>query len=320
MENTTQALLNLLERVLGKSSKGNYGNYQFVCPFHTSNPPGKKKLEINLETQSWNCWVCGNSEKSKGKTIKSLFKKIGLNEEYFNELKFVLPNHKNSKNLEENYSHIILPKEFIPLKIDFNNSSKSLENIYQNQALTYLQSRGITQQDILKYNIGICLSGKYENRVIVPSYDEHGKLNYFIARDFTNSQSNYKNPPIKNIDIIGMELYINWDLPIVLVEGIFDFLTLKRNCIPLFGKNISDALMKKIVTSKVKKIYLALDKDAQKDILKYCEELIQMGKEIYWVELDGKDISDIGFKHFLEILENVQPVTFQDLIMKKLKL
>lgn len=73
MENNTAALLNLLERVLGKSSRGNHGNYKFVCPFHTSNPPGKKKLEINLDSQQWSCWTCSNINNAKGKTIKLYF-------------------------------------------------------------------------------------------------------------------------------------------------------------------------------------------------------------------------------------------------------
>ena len=57
---------------------------------------------------------------------------------------------------------------------------------------------------------------------------------------------------------------INWNVPIVLCEGAFDAISIKRNAIPLFGKNISKKLMQKLVTSEVKKVYLALDKDAIK--------------------------------------------------------
>jgi len=314
MENSTQALLNLLERILGKSDKKSRGNYAFKCPNNCH--ATKKKLEINLETQNWQCWICGNTETMKGKTIRSLFKRIGVNDEYLSELRLVIPNTKVQR--EYQYDQIALPEEFCAL---YNLASQDiLTNININKAKTYLKNRGITVNDILKYNIGICLEGRYENRIIIPSYNEVGKLNYFIARDFTNAQSSYKNPIIKNKDIIGMEFYINWNLPIILCEGIFDALTIKRNCIPLFGKNISDALMKKIVTSQVQKIYIALDKDAIKDSLKYCEELMDIGKEVYLCELDGKDINEIGFKHFLEILEKTNVLTLQDLITKKLDL
>ena len=311
------ALINLLERVLGKGEKKSRGNIAFKCPnnCHSS----KKKLEINITTQNYSCWICGKTEKMAGKSIRSLFKRIGVNDEYLNELKLISPT--KGKQQEYNQDQISLPKEFTPLMdLCFVGNRRSLQSIYAHQALNYLNNRGISNIDIIKYNIGICLTGRYENRIIIPSYDSNGLLNYFIGRDFTNSQSSHKKPLQKNHEIIGMELYVNWDLPIVLCEGLFDFLTIKRNAIPLFGKNISNALMKKIVTSQVKKIYLALDKDALKDSLKYCEQLIQMGKEVYMCELDGKDINEIGFKHFLEILENTNPLTFQDLINKKLGL
>ena len=37
------------------------------------------------------------------------------------------------------------------------------------------------------------------------------------------------------------------------------------------------------------------------------------------VELDGKDASEIGFKHFLNILEKTEPLNFQSLLEKKLQ-
>jgi hypothetical protein len=64
----------------------------------------------------------------------------------------------------------------------------------------------------------------------------------------------------------------------------FDALAIKRNAIPLLGKHIQKELMKKIVTSQVQKIYIALDKDAQKDAVKFCEQLMNEGKEVYLVD------------------------------------
>ncbi len=104
-----------------------------------------------------------------------------------------------------------------------------------------------------------------------------------------------------------------------LVEGMFDALTIKRNVIPLFGKIIHEKLMKKLVASSVNRIYIALDPDAIKNALKYCEQLMAYGKEIYLVELTGKDANEIGFEQFLNTIENTQPLNFQSLLMKKLK-
>ena len=42
--------------------------------------------------------------------------------------------------------------------------------------------------DILKHNIGYCDEGKYSNRIIIPSYDSDGQLNFFVGRDFYKSK------------------------------------------------------------------------------------------------------------------------------------
>jgi len=314
MEN--QALLILLESVLGKGQPTSKGNVAFHCPFCNHH---KYKLEVQIETNEknenpWHCWTCPPSNKTKGKFIKTLLEKINAPEDKFKELKLVIKPGKYKPIVEQT---IKLPDEFISL-YDISLLDKSTK-LTARHAIKYIKSRGLTEYDILKYNIGFCAEGKYSNRVIIPSYDHLGKLNYFIARDFSDILSRkYDNPSVAVKDIIGMELYINWNAPIILVEGMFDFLTIKRNCIPLFGKVIHDILMRKLVSSEVQKIYIALDKDAIKDALKHCETLMSYGKEVYLVELDGKDANTIGFEHFLEIIENTEPLTFYKLLEKKI--
>ena len=62
-------------------------------------------------------------------------------------------------------------------------------------AYSYLKRRNITTQDILKYNIGYCDYGRYSNMIIIPSYDNNGKLNYFTARSFEKDPYiKYRNP------------------------------------------------------------------------------------------------------------------------------
>jgi DNA primase len=154
--------------------------------------------------------------------------------------------------------------------------------------------------------------------IVIPSYDSNGKLNYFTARSFEkNPYIKYRNPDVSR-DIIPFELFINWELPIILCEGPFDAIAIKRNVIPLFGKNLQPNLMKKIVTSKVQKIYIALDNDAVKQALGFCEQLLDIGKEVYLVELQGKDPSEMGFENFTKLIQNVQPLTQYKLMDKKL--
>ena len=311
MENA--ALLILLESVLGTSNKTSRGNYSFKCPFCTHH---KTKLEINCTTNAksenpWHCWVC----EAKGKTIRSLLKNMKVSPNKMAELNMIIVPGKEYKHIS---TLLELPKEFISL-INIDNLDK-VTSLEARRATKFLKKRGITAEDIIKYNIGFCYEGQYKDRVIIPSYDENGIINYFIARAFIDGIQKYKNPPTDAKSAIGWELNINWDAPIILVEGAFDALTIKRNVIPLFGKIIHEKLMKKLVRSTVNRVYIALDPDAIKNSLKYAEQLMAYGKEIFLVELDGKDANEIGFERFLNIIEQTEPLNFQALLSKKLQL
>jgi DNA primase len=316
MLNINNTLLDLLNRVLGEEGKyTSNGNYSYHCPICNHH---KRKLEINLETNEkgenpWHCWTC---LETKGKTVKSLFKKLEVAPDKNNELKLILrPGTKKQQAPEE---QIKLPEEYISL-VDISNLNKVVQ-LEARRAIQYLKKRHITKDDILKYHIGFCEEGKYSGRIIIPSYDAKCKLNYFVARSFKEDVfSKYKNPPISS-KIIGLELFINWDAPIILVEGIFDALTIKRNVIPLFGKIINNALMEKLAESSVDKIYICLDPDAIKSSINYAEKLMNMGKEVYLVEIDGKDINEIGYSRFLNILEKTQPLNFSKIMQLKLNL
>jgi len=247
MENT--ALLVLVESVLGKSQATSKGNYAFKCPFCLHH---KNKLEVSLQTTSkrenfWHCWICN----AKGKTIRSLFKRINTSPDKFKDLDLLIQPANKEEHIP--YTSLTLPQEFIPLSKPVEDKIAQIESKH---ALKFLKKRNITKDDIIKYNIGFCKDGKYEGRIIIPSYDANGILNYFTARDYKEpSLRKYKNPPVSSKDIIGFELYINWDAPIILCEGMFDAITIKRNCIPLLGKVLHDKLMEKLVKSSVDRIY-----------------------------------------------------------------
>jgi DNA primase len=306
-------LVGLIESVMGKGRSTARNNTAFHCPFCNHSKP---KLEIQIHTNEkkenpWHCWVCGE----KGKTLISLFKKVKAPSSKIQELNSLI---KPGTKQVEQFQTLALPKEFIPLSQIHNLDSVS--KIEAKHAIKFLKNRKITEDDIFKYNIGFCAEGGFNHRIIVPSYDADGNLNYFVTRTYIPDESQkYKNPPVGK-NTIGWEYYINWNTPIILVEGIFDALTIKRNVIPLFGKTISEELMKKIVSSQVQKIYVALDNDALREALKHCEKLMSFGKEVYLVELDGKDANEIGFENFLNIIENTEPVTFSSLVNRKLSL
>ena len=78
--------------------------------------------------------------------------------------------------------------------------------------------------------------------------------------------------------------------------------------------------MMKLVESEVKTVYLALDKDALKEALDYSQNLLNLGKEVYLIELEGKDPSDLGFNNMTKLLHTAKPLSFGDLLLKKIQL
>ena len=151
--------------------------------------------------------------------------------------------------------------------------------------------------------------------------DKNGNINYFIARSFEPDPfRKYDAPTCNKTELIGLEYFVNWSIPVILCEGIFDAIAIKRNAIPLFGKTIPKSLMMKLVESEIKTVYLALDKDALKEALDYSQNLLNLGKEVYLIELEGKDPSDLGFNNMTKLLHTAKPLSFGDLLLKKIQL
>jgi len=307
-----ELLINLVNSTLKIGKRTARGNHSYYCPKCNHHKP---KLEVNFDESSPNyqkyaCWACG----FKGANLTKLFKEANSPQNKIDELKPFLKNKKSYRPQPTNKTTIKLPDEYET----FLHITK--DKIEGKHALSYLKSRGLTKHDILKYNIGYCSRGEYQNMIIIPSYDINGELNYFTARSFDkNAFTKYRNPEYSR-DIIPFELFVNWDLPIIICEGPFDAIAIKRNVIPLFGKNIQPELMKKIVTSRVQKIYIALDDDAIKKSLEFCEKLLNIGKEVYLVELNGKDPSEIGSDNFTKLIQKTNPLTQYQLMEKKLSL
>jgi DNA primase len=306
-------LLQLLESVLGKGKSTSGDNVAFFSPFISHYKP---KLEINIHTtqageNTWHCWI---SDK-KGRSIASLFKQLNLPKQRFEQLNRIIEStkYRNGKSETAATLAIQIPADYAPLWIKKNTPD------YRN-AIHYLTQRGVTVFDILKYRIGYCEKGEYSGKIIIPSYDAQGQLNYFVSRAFYKADKfKHKNPKISK-DIIGFELTINWAEPIILCEGSFDAIAVKRNAIPLFGKIIQPALQKKIIEERVKNIYICLDSDALKNALTIAERFMAEGLNVYFVELQNQDASELGFQQITKIIENTDLLTFERVMELKMGL
>ena len=298
-------IINLLNRVLNSNGTKlrKRDEYMYWSPFISHHKP---KLQINISTGKWHCWVSNVG----GRNLFQLLKKVGATKEQFSELSELVDDLPRYKPTEDKSESVRLPKEYKPL---WNGG----DSIVKRHALSYLYRRNITDADILKYDIGYCDSGLYSNRIIIPSYDSDGKLNFFVGRDFYNGNMKYRNSPTSK-DIIGFDLFINWDEPIILCEGVFDAMAFKRNTIPLFGKTVMNNLMKKIIESRVKTLYLALDKDATTDAVEITEQFMNHGIDVRMMNFEEKDPSETGFQRLLYLIDRTRKTKFSDLMKVRL--
>ena len=300
------AIINLLESFLGTGKINSNDNVAFHCPFCNHH---KKKLEVNVGSQHWHCWVCNAS----GRKISILARKLNVDRKKISKI-IELTNdtdHLPSKTSTDT-PVVNLPKEFRPLW-KFDKGSPDYRN-----AVFYLRSRGISIQDILKYRIGYADKGLYSGKIIIPSFDANGNLNYFVSRAYYNDDlQKHRNPNVSK-DIIGFEIHINWNMPIILVEGAFDAIAIKRNAIPLFGKTISNTLKKRIVERNVKTIYICLDNDAKKQALSACEYFMANGINVYLVDLPESDPSELGFLKIIDIIDKTDQLSTHELMQEKI--
>jgi DNA primase len=301
-------VVGVLDGVLGVGSSLKGNEQAHHCPFCHHH---KKKLQINLETQKWHCWVCDAS----GVRIKSLLKKLKVDYKTIERLKEVYGDEYEYQQSSEDYSEKLeLPAEFKSLYL----KPKSINPTY-NQAISYLKRRGITMDEVLKYNIGYCENGDYGGRLIIPSYTESGELNYFIARSFyDNNKMKYKNPPVSR-NVVVFDNQINWNEPITLVEGVFDAFSVKRNAIPLLSKFLLKELRDKILNKGVSEINILLDSDAIDDSTKHTEFFQKNGIKVKNIIPSDKDAGDMGFEKVNELIKDAEETEWSDLVLTKLK-
>lgn len=296
MEETFDDIVDVLIDVLGQPHTHNdyKGQISFDCPVCSydiktlDSGDGKGNLEVNYKQGVYKCWVCNETHNTHGNIVK-LVRKYGSKKDF---QKFLLFLPEEFKPKEKEFQKVVLPKEFRSLTKVSEGFKKT--PIYK-RVMNYLKSRGITDLMIQIHEIGFCYEGDFADRIIIPSYDEDGELNYFVGRSYLNNvKFKYKNPVADKEKLIWNESIINWDEPVYVVEGVFDSIFIP-NSIPMLGKYMTDNLFNKLYDN-AKKIIIVLDPDANDDQTKLYHKLNcgkLMGK-VKVIELKGdKDIGDL---------------------------
>lgn len=341
-------IYDILRLIFGESKQGDFSTnesqYQFNSPWIAEEnggvPDGKYNLEVSLSLGKYHDWSTEH-----GGNISKLIKKWGTKEllsEYFrivNEIKetryYDLDLFKDNGEDLGYYNSLKLPLTF--KKIDLKTCRKQ-------KLIEYLEERKITQDMIDFYNIGYTTwdEEKWQDRdrIIIPSYNSEGDLNYWIGRDFINEKSNslsspwnnhkvkYKNCDADKNKIVFQESKIQWNNDIFLVEGGLDCLYYP-NSIALLGKVLKkeNEIYKQLYEKANGNIIICLDGDTKIVETKRIYNLLNVGRlrnKIWYVrletdELPWKDFGEAyqagGKENIIKIMKSKKQFSEIDLLI-----
>jgi len=292
-----------------------------------SHPDGKFNLEINTSKRVFRCWKCDEPRfnGSLGKLIRIFGSKIDY--DLYKSYAKIYNDFIYNEEEEIEYVQVNLPEEMILF------SEMESGNLEHFEAYNYLiNERKISRDIILKYRLGFCITGKYAKRIIIPSYDKNGDVNYFIGRYYGNDKYikekiPYLNPRADKDKIIFNEGLVNWDSTVYLVEGGFDVLSFPVNSIPLLGKTISTTLFLKLQELKPDVVIL-LDPDAYKNSIDLyytlytiyigCEERVKIVKLPTQEDIDELRKNQ-GIDEVIKCLYTARGLTVDDYFINKLQ-
>jgi len=264
MSDDTEILLEILHDILG-NEKRHYesrGQVAYNCR-ECDEGRNKGNLEVNYFEHIWKCWSCSDENDTHG-TLGKLIDRYGTKKQ---KKIYNLLRPEEHKPKEKRKDRLKLPEGFTL----FKDSSQ----VYpvRRAAKNYLDNRGISDYMIEKFQIGFCDKGDHAGRIVIPSYNLKGELNYYIARSWNPmSKAKYKNPEAEKDKIIFWENLIDWNEDVYLVEGVFDGLFL-NNSIPMLGKHMSELLFETIYKKARANVIICLDGDAWENAVKLYHEL-----------------------------------------------
>jgi DNA primase len=293
MSEEIDVLVELLTDVLGdpKQHYESKGQISFDCPVCAEEKglddgDGKGNLEINYIRHVYKCWACGETHGTHGPLGKLL-------DGYATKQQKKIYNLIKPEELQQQDKKRVrlrFPEGFTTFQ---DSNPRFIPHI---EAYKYLQSRGITDEMIDRYKIGYTVSGEFAYRVIIPSYDKEGILNYFVGRAWVNKKMKYKNPAsVPKDEIIFNEQLLDWDKDIYLVEGAFDSFFLP-NPLVMLGKKMSKLIFETLYNKANGNIIVCVDGDAWDDGLRIYNELNggRLYNKIKMVKLPkDKDVCDL---------------------------
>ena len=302
---SAKSKLGFLSRVFGSPARSSDGiNYAFKCPNCASTDKNKKKLVIKIDNDSYHCWVCD----TKGRGLEKLLRRYipAALEEYrtrYHKDKSIKVDPIGEDDVQEN----IEIKDFKLLALQKNSPDPDIK-----ATLKYIVSRGLTDRDLWYFKLGTASSGRFRRRVIMPSFDSIGNMNYYVARAIDEGAGRkYINAQVPKKNIIFNEINIDWAHELTLVEGPFDLVKCDENATCILGSSLGEkyALFQEIVRNQTP-VILALDPDVIHKTHSIAKRLAEYGVPIRMLDPgEFKDVGEMSKRDFLSAKDVAYPWT-----------
>jgi len=266
----------------------NRGGIAVNCPSCSKDRPEKKKLIIRIRDGAHHCWVCD----LKGKSLKYTLKKFFPSK--LKEYNYLYDESSLLEVQEEEVKKPEVPRGFVLLAQSYSSRDPDIRD-----TISYTKNRGMALKDLWGFKIGSCSSGRFKRRLIVPSFDDNGELNYYVARSIDGRYPKYINARFPKRDLIFNEINLRWDRPLTLVEGPFDLFRAGSNATCILGSSLNEKyiLFQKIIQNRTP-VILALDPDAILKTMKIAEKFYEYGITVKVVNCHGYE--DVGEMSKLE--------------------
>ena len=289
--------LNFIRSIFGEYSLSRGGTDAAVrCPSCNATT-GKRKLSIRLDNDFYHCWVCG----IKGRNLTNLLKQFARPEAISTYKRDFLGTESTCEDGDDEEENVFLPQDF---SLIMNAVKTSIDPDFI-ACLNYLNKRGLTERDIWFFKVGVSNQANYGRRILIPSFNEDGDLNFLVSRSIDDYVvPKYLNCNVDRNSIIFNEINVDWNKPVVIVEGPFDMMKAGDNAVPLLGSGLAyESRLFKMIVKKQSTVYLALDRDASKKSQAIAKNIAAFGCSVFKVPIgDYHDVGEMPQDKFAEQL------------------
>jgi hypothetical protein len=315
-------------RMRGAATQNKAGELLMQCP-NCQRP----KLCVNTDKQSWHCWYCQTKPTIKG--YGGLVSLVALvdNLSEAKAFDFIVKEAREPpicdldelQRLAKRLGALQTPVFAWAFPIEWPSYCRKIQKD-DPEVWPFLEHRGITEDQVMHFDLRYCYAGRYRHRVIFPVY-ERGHFVYFQARATWRPEEQQEgtyfkslNPSSRDLQGVGKkDLVMNLDSArrferVVIVEGPVDCVHAGPEAVCTFGNTIHALQIQKMLRQGVQKVDLMWDGPDEKNprgawdaMEKAAPQLKAYFKEVRLVYLPWGDPGSMSREEILAFRQTARP-------------